>query len=274
MGFALSLPLALNVAVRNVRTATGDFSGAVGMSVFLKPGVTEAKARQLAYVAGERVGVASVTLITAAQALEEFRRESGFGAALGALSDNPLPHVLAIRPTAAAASSQQLDALRDYLAGWPEVDSVQLDRDWVLRFNALLDLLRESLWVAAALLGVGVVTIVGNTIRLEIRSRRAEIEVTKLVGGSNAFVRRPFLYAGTLTGLAAGLIAFGVVAIGKIALAAPAQRLAIAYGSQYVLQGPNATELGVLLLAGAALGWLGAWVASAGQLAGIEPKTT
>jgi cell division transport system permease protein len=273
MGLALSLPLALNVLVRNVRDATGDFSEAVGLSVYFKSYVSPQKVQQLAKTAGERTGVASVTLITAAQALEEFRTQSGFGAALDALTDNPLPNVLTIRPTPGNSSPVQLDALRDYLASWPEVDSVQLDRDWVLRFSAILELLRRTVLITAVLLGAGVVAVVGNTIRLEILNRRADIEVTKLVGGTNAFVRRPFLYAGVLYGIAAGLIGFGVVALARLALASSASALSAAYGGQFVLRGPDLPELGTLLVAGIALGWLGAWIAAARQLARIEPRT-
>src|SRR5579863_5921510 len=180
MGLALALPLGLEVLVRNVRGATGDFSDAVGMSVYLKLQTPEQTARQLAQTLRAQAGVAEVTLITAAQALEQFRSSSGFGAALEALTDNPLPHVLIVRPAADAASPARMEALRTAITAWPEVDSVQLDRDWLQRFDALLDLLRRVLWISAGLLGAGVIIIVGNTIRLEIRSRSAEIEVTQL----------------------------------------------------------------------------------------------
>ncbi len=273
MGLALALPLALNVLVRNVHDATGNFSEAVGLSVYFKPEVPEQKARQLAKSAAERAGVASATLITASEALAEFRAQSGFGAALDALPDNPLPNVLTIRPAPDAASPPQLDALRSYLLSWPEVDSVQLDRDWVLRFSAILELLRRVVLITAVLLGAGVIAVVGNTIRLEILNRRAEIEVTKLVGGTNAFVRRPFLYAGVLYGILAGALAWSIVALARASLAAAALRLATAYGSGFTLEGPSLAELGLLLVAGMVLGWLGAWIAAARQLARIEPRT-
>jgi cell division transport system permease protein len=274
MGLALSLPLALNVLVRNVRDATGDFSGAIGLSIYFKTDVSPQKVQQLAKTAADRAGVASVTLVTAAQALEEFRAQSGFGAALDALTDNPLPNVLTIRPTPFSSTPERLDALRDYFASWPEVDSVQLDRDWALRFGAILELLRRTVLIAAVLLGTGVVAVVGNTIRLEILNRRAEIEVTKLVGGTNAFVRRPFLYAGVLYGIAAGAIAWGVVAVAQLALAGAAAHLAAAYGSHFALRGPDGHELEALVTGGVVLGWLGAWIAAAQQLARIEPERT
>jgi cell division transport system permease protein len=271
IGLALALPLGLELLVRNVRAATGDFSTAVGLTVYLKPQISEQSARALAKNLGERVGVASVSLITAAQALEEFRAQSGFGNALDALTDNPLPNVLTIRPAPGAVDSAQLAALRSAVAAWPEVDSVQLDQDWVLRFNAILALIARVVWITAALLAAGVVAVVGNTIRLEIRSRGAEIEVTRLVGGSLAYVRRPFLYTGALYGLIAGLIAWGIVAAAHLALAPSVAQLAAAYGEHFALQGPSARELGALALAGIGLGWLGAALASAREIARSAP---
>jgi cell division transport system permease protein len=271
MGLALALPLGLEVLVRNVRAATGDFSGAVSVSVYLKTGVSESRAQQLARLARERPGVGAVQLITATQALAQFRTQSGFGAALDALQDNPLPHVLAITPVAMNSSPADMESLRRYLAAWPEADTVQLDGDWVARFNAILDLLRRALLLAAGLLGLGVVAVVGNTIRLEIQNRRAEIEVTKLVGGTNGFVRRPFLYTGALYGLLGGLTAWLLVAIALHLLGPATARVAQSYGSAFALAGPAPRDLGILLGAGTLLGWLGAWLAAARHLARIEP---
>lgn len=271
MGLALALPLALNTLVGNVRLATGDFSGALGMSVYLKTAVSEQTARQLAQNLRERAGVADVTLVTAAEALEEFRSQPGFGAALDALTDNPLPNVLTVRPAADATSPEQLDALRAAIEAWPEVDSVQLDRDWLLRFDALLDLMRRALWITAALLGAGVIAVVGNTIRLEIKTRAAEIEVTQLVGGSRAFVRRPFLYTGMLYGLIAGVLAWVLVAAARYALNPSVARLASAYGQSFTLAGPTMRELGWSMLGGLVLGWIGAALASGREIARSAP---
>jgi len=271
MGLALALPLALQVLVRNVRGATGDFSDAIGLSVYLKPEASEQQARQFAKTAGEHQGVARVTLITAAQGLEDFRAQSGFGDALNALTGNPLPHVLAIQPSPAAQGPQQLDALRAWLLAWPEVDSVTLDRDWVVRFNAILGLIRRILVITAILLAAGVVAVVGNTIRLEILNRRAEIEVTKLVGATNAFVRRPFLYTGMFYGLLAGLLAWAIVAAARAVLATGASRLDAAYGQRFELAGPTLRELGLLAAAGLVLGVAGALLATARELSRIEP---
>jgi cell division transport system permease protein len=147
-----------------------------------------------------------------------------------------------------------------------------VDAEWVMRFNAILDLLRHLLLIAAALLGIGVLAVIGNTIRLEITGRRTEIEVTKLVGGSNSFVRRPFLYTGMLYGLGGALLAWGIVALAIVVLSEPAATLARLYGSRYVLHGPTTDDVGVLLGAGVVLGWLGAWIAAARHLRDIEPR--
>jgi cell division transport system permease protein len=273
MALALALPLGLDVFVANVRTATGDFSGAIGLSAYLHLDVSEERMQQLARSAREHAGVAHVDVVSAASALEQFRKESGFGAALDALTSNPLPPVISVTPSATASSPAQVEILRRYLAAWPEVESVQVDGDWVVRFNAILDELRDLLLLAGLLLGAGVVVVVGNTIRLEIDNRRAEIEVTKLVGGTNAFVRRPFLYAGTLYGLLAGAFAWLIVLAATLGLQPATTRLALAYGSHFVLLGPGLRDAGLAVGAGTLLGWIGAWLASARHLSRITPES-
>ena len=272
IALALALPTALRVFVINAQAATGNFAGAVDMSVYLKTDVPLAKAQQLAQSAQQRSDVATVTLIPADQGLQEFRVYSGFGDALTALKENPLPHVLHVRPRADFTSGAALESLKRYFSAWPEVDLVQVDAEWVMRFNAILELLRHLLLIAAALLGVGVLAVIGNTIRLEIQARRAEIEVTKLVGGSNSYVRRPFLYTGMLYGLGGALLAWGIVATAVVILGAPVATLARLYGSRYVLHGPSTDDIGILLGAGVVLGWLGAWISAARHLRDIEPR--
>ena len=272
IGLALSLPLGLKLFVSNAQVATGGFADAVDMSVFFKPGVSLDKVQQLARSARQRSGVASANVITSDEALVEFRKYSGFGDALKALPDNPLPHVLHVTPTADGSSPAALEALQRYFTAWPEVDLVQSDADWVLRFNAILVLLERVLLITAILLGIGVAAVIGNTIRLEIQGRRAEIEVTKLVGGSNAFVRRPFLYTGVLYGLTGGLFAWGISAGARAALADPVSRLSGLYGSHFALAGPDPHDVGVLLLGAAVLGWLGAFISTARHLWRIQPR--
>ena len=272
IALALALPTSLRLFVTDAQLATGNFANAVDVSVYLKTDVPLAKAQQLAQAAGQRAEVAAVTVIAADKGLEDFRTYSGFGEALQALKENPLPHVLHVRPKAEDSSAAALESLRRYFSAWPEVDLVQVDSEWVMRFNAILEVLRWLLLIAAVLLGLGVLAVIGNTIRLEIQGRRAEIEVTKLVGGSNSFVRRPFLYTGVLYGLGGALLAWGIVAIAVAVLGDPVATLARLYGSRYVLRGPSRDDIGILLGAGAALGWLGAWISAARHLRSIEPR--
>ena len=272
IALALALPTSLRLFVTNAQLATGNFANAVDVSVYLKTDVPLAKAQQLAQAAGQRPDVAAVTVIPADKGLEDFRTYSGFGEALQALKENPLPHVLHVRPRAEDSSPAALESLRRYFSAWPEVDLVQVDSEWVMRFNAILEVLRRLLLIAAALLGLGVLAVIGNTIRLEIQGRRAEIEVTKLVGGSNSFVRRPFLYTGVLYGVGGALLAWAIVVIAVAVLGDSVATLARLYGSRYVLQGPSRDDIGILLGAGAVLGWLGAWISAARHLRSIEPR--
>ncbi len=272
IALALALPSSLRLFVTNAQLATGNFANAVDVSVYLKTDVPLAKAQQLAQAAGQRADVAAVTMIPADKGLEDFRTYSGFGEALEALKENPLPHVLHVRPKEDDSSAAALESLRRYFSAWPEVDLVQVDSEWVMRFNAILEVLRMLLLIAAALLGLGVLAVIGNTIRLEIQGRRAEIEVTKLVGGSNSFVRRPFLYTGVLYGLGGALLAWGIIAIAVAVLGDSVATLARLYGSRYTLQGPSRDDIGILLGAGVVLGWLGAWISAARHLRSIEPR--
>ena len=270
MALALALPQSLLTLVRNTTSATGNFSGTITLTAYLKPEVGEQKADQLARSTRARSGVERVELITATQAMAEFRRNSGLGAALDVLPENPLPHVLIVTPAPSASDRASVETLRTALAAWPEIELVQLDSDWVNRITAILSVLHAVLWMIAALLAAAVIAVVGNTIRLEIQARRTEIEVTKLVGGTNAFVRRPFLYTGLLYGLMAGALAWLIVAAAILSLRSAVRELAQAYGSQFVLAGPGLHELGWLAAAGALLGWLGAWLAASGHLARID----
>jgi cell division transport system permease protein len=272
IGIALALPACLHVLVQNVRSASGGWGNALDISVYMKPKASLEQAKQAAERIRKRRDVESVTIVRADDALEEFRRNSGFGEALDALKDNPLPHALVVRPAAEARESARVATLSEELRKIDGVDIVQLDTAWVSRFNAILDVVRRIVLLALGLFALGILVIVGNTIRLDIENRRDEIEVTKLVGGSNAFVRRPFLYNGVWYGLGGGLIAWLVVTVVIAALGEPVQRIAGLYGSRFELKGLGLEGSAALLLGGAALGWMGSYIASTRQLRGIEPK--
>lgn len=272
IAIALALPTTLWLLVKNARIAAGDVTDSIELSVFFKADVPLEQAEQLAAAARQRPGVGEVTLIAADDALEEFRQYSGFGVALDALQGNPLPHVIVVKPEVLYANPSGVESLKRYLAAWPEVETVQFDGEWVRRLTAILDLLRNVFVVFAVVLGIGVLAVVGNAIRLEIRARRSEIEVTKLVGGTNAFVRRPFLYEGVIFGLLGGGAAVGIVSLAVASLIEPVGRLALLYGGQFVLSGIGAIEATVLVVGGALLGVIGAWLGAARLIARIEAR--
>jgi cell division transport system permease protein len=272
IGIALALPACLNVLVQNVRAASGGWSNALDVSVYMKQSASLGDAKSVAERVRKRRDVAEVTLVPADDALAEFRRNSGFGEALDALKENPLPHALIVRPAEAFLDPGHVATLTAELKLLPGVDVVQLDTEWVSRFNAILDVVRRVVLLAAGLFALGILVIVGNTIRLDIENRRGEIEVTKLVGGSDAFVRRPFLYNGVWYGLGGGAIAWLVVTVVVMVLGDPVRRIAGLYGSGFTLHGLDAQSALVLVAGGALLGWLGSFIVATRELRGIEPK--
>ncbi len=272
IGIALALPAGLRVLVNNAGNLSGSWESAVDFTVYLELTVDEQRARELAREIQARPDVLSVELISRTQALEEFRAYSGFGDALKALEENPLPHALVVRPGSDGDSETDISALAAQLDDLGETALVQLDTAWVERFRAILDIARRSVDMATVLLALAVIIVIGNTIRLEINNRRQEIEVMKLVGGSDGFVRRPFLYLGLWYGLAGGVLAWLVLLLGLTLLAGPVANLAGLYRSGFVLRGLGASEVLALLASGAVLGWLGAGLAAARHLRAIQPS--
>ena len=272
IGIALALPACLHVLVQNVRAASGGWGNALDISVYMKTDATLEQAKQAQKRIEQRRDVEEVTLVEADAALAEFRKSSGFGEALDALEDNPLPHALVVRPAEEFRDPATVDGLTDELRKIDGVDIVQLDTAWVSRFNAILDVVRRVVLLAAGLFALGILVIVGNTIRLDIENRRDEIEVTKLVGGSDGFVRRPFLYNGVWYGLGGGLVAWLTVTVVIALLGEPVQRIAGLYGSSFQLQGLGLEGSAVLLAGGVLLGWLGSFIAATKEIRGIEPK--
>jgi cell division transport system permease protein len=269
---ALALPAGLWLVVKNARAATGDLATAVQVTAYLKVGAPLARAEQLARALRERPEVAEVRVVSADQGLKEFRERSGFGTALDALTDNPLPHALIVQPRPESRDGKVIERLREAIAAERDVDMVQADAEWAQRLAALIEVLRTLFVAASALLAVGVLAVIGNTIRLEIGARREEIEVTKLVGGSDAFVRRPFLYAGLFQGAFGGLLALGLVALMMSAVEGPIARLTALYGGRFRLGGLGPEEGALVLLVGAVLGLAGAWIGAARHLSRIEPR--
>ena len=270
IAISLALPAGLYVLLDNLRTVSGQWEQAAQVSLFLRQDLRLDAAQAFADEVRALPEVASVTLIPAEQALAEFRRTSGFGDALNALTENPLPTVLSIQPRVGTGAAR-IKLMVETLGARDIVELAQLDMEWLERLFAMMDIVRHAITIIAVLLGFGVLLAVGNTIRLDIENRRNEIVVSKLIGATNAFIRRPFLYGGIWYGLLGGLGAWIVVSIGMSVIDAPVQQLTHLYQSGYQLRGLGfGGGIGLLLLGGT-LGWCGAWLAVGRHLRAIEP---
>ena len=271
IGIALALPSGLHVVLKNAQQLSGGWDGAAQISLFLKRAVPDDEANRLARQIQRLPEVASVSYISRREALQEFQRLSGFGDALEALQDNPLPSVLVIHPTPAASSPAATEKLLLRLQDYPPVDIAQLDMQWVKRLYVIMELVRRGVVVLAALLALAVLLVIGNTIRLAIQNRRDEIVVMKLIGGTDAFIRRPFLYTGFWYGLFGGVIAWLLVSLSLTILSEPVERLSGLYQSQFELTGLDATTTGMLIGSSILLGLAGSWLAVGRHLRDIEP---
>lgn len=272
IGIALALPSGLYLLLDNLHRLSGSWDGQASISVFLKADVPARQAEGLAARIRQWPEIESQRLITPAQALEEFTARSGFADALDTLDENPLPAVLIVAPRREHTTPEAAAQLQQKLLSLPEVDLAQLDLEWVQRLAAMIDIARRGILVISTLLALAVLLVIGNTIRLEIQNRRAEIVVIKLIGATNAFVRRPFLYCGLWYGLLGALLAWFLVAGGFWLLADPVTRLAGLYQSDFTLETLPLLSLGLLLACGILLGLLGSWLAVGRHLNAIEPN--
>lgn len=271
IGIALALPAGLYVLLGNLQQLATGWEGTAQVSLFMREDVGEPEIQALAHKLGRWEGVAEVRYISRAQALAEFRELSGFGAALDTLDENPLPAVLVLRPTLADADPAHMQRLLTRLRALPAVELAQLDMDWIRRLNAIIELGQRGVLLLGALLSLAILLVVGNTIRLTILARRREIVVSKLIGATNAFIRRPFLYTGLWYGLLGALIAWLLVTLFIGLLRGPAGQLSLLYESDFQLGGLDPQTSLFLLAGGALLGLAGSWLAVGRHLQDIEP---
>jgi len=265
MAIAMALPLALGMVLMNVQRVSGTVQAAREMSVFLKPAITLEQANALAAKVAARGDVEKVTVVSPDEGLAEFRKLSDLANSIDLLGSNPLPSVLKIRPRDDGM------VLAQDLQKWPEADVVQHDGQWRQRLNAWLSLGERMLKILSILFGVGVLLVVGNTVRLDIGTRRAEIAVMQQLGATDGFIRRPFLYLGFWYGLAAGALALGLSLFAGLAMDERLRPLLASYDSRFTLQGPDLAMVLGLLAGSAILGWMGAWLASGHHLRQTRP---
>lgn len=270
MAVALSLPMGLALLLDNVERLGGSWQRAAQISLYMQLEVNAQQGQALREQIIQMPDVSEANWISREQALEEFQQLSGLGEALRELPDNPLPGVIVVTPS--EIDRDNLETLRQRLAELPGVEQAQLDLLWVERLTAILKLGDRFVFGLSLLLIATLLLVIGNTIRLHIENRRTEIEVVKLVGGTDGYVRRPFLYMGALYGLGAGLIAWLLLAYGLGWLNEAVVGLAGLYGSDFSLAGVPADDAVSLVLGAVLLGYIGAWLAVARHLNELAPR--
>ena len=265
---ALSLPFALYVILDNAHRAVGGLDRSAHLTAFLRHDLDETQAASVASAIRQWDEVKHVRVVTRTEALSEYQQMSGFDDVRAIFEgQNPLPDLIVITARDERSDRAALVALRDRVSVRNEVDAVELDLIWVDRLAAILETLRRIVEVLFALLGLGILLIVGNTIRLSIESRREEIGIIRLFGATDAFVRRPFLYSGLWYGITAGGVACALVAAATRLAAGPVERLVALYSSDFELIGLQPWSAIVAIAAGGLLGLGGAWIAVARVLA-------
>lgn len=272
VGIALALPVTLLLALENFSAVGKSWDANPKISVYLNVQAQPAAIEQLLKKIPEFPGVQSLEYLSPTDALEDFQRFSGFSGALDALASNPLPPTVIVTPHKSVMDDNGLQALSERLESEAIVQNVNVDLDWVRRLHEIMRLGEKIVLALATLLSLGVLLAIGNTIRLAIENRRDEILVSKLVGGTDSFVRRPFLYTGAWYGVFGGVIACLIVAISYATIEPTVQRLATLYRSDFSLLGLSFDVILRLLGISIALGWLGAWLAVGRHLSEIEPK--
>ena len=273
LGIALALPAGLYVILDHASQLSGDINSINQISLFMKKGISEKSIQQIQKKLEAYPEIAQVKHVNREAALQEFQDNSGFGEALKALNDNPLPDLLIVSPSMTHNDPQQINILLNDLKTIKQVDLVQLDIQWLQRLYAILHIGQRGVLIIGSLLALGVLLIVGNTIRLAIENRRSEIVVMKLIGATNSFIRRPFLYTGFWYGLMGSLIAILLVNISLIIINDPLAHLSSLYESNlFSLKLMGIKISATLLLSGCLLGLMGARIAVGKHLKEIEPK--
>jgi cell division transport system permease protein len=272
IAIALTLPAGLYVLLSNLEQVSNQQDDASQISLFLHDKTSVQKAEKLAEELTTWSEIAQVDYQSAQQSLEEFRQLSGMDDLLDTLPNNPLPALIIVTPNESHKQADTMTNLVDRLEALSEVDIAKLDMEWLQRLKAISELIQRGIHILAILLSLSVLLVIGNTIRLSILSRHAEIKIIKLVGGTDAFVQRPFLYTGFWYGFLGGLLAWFTLLTSLILIDGPLAELTSLYQSQFTLTWHALNMLFVLPAGGMSLGVIGAWIATARHLSAIEPS--
>lgn len=269
IGIALSLPAGMYVLLQNAQGLVEKLSGTPQISLFLSIDIKPEELEKLRAQLTGNAAIASIEFVPRAQALEQLKKSSGLADVIGGLEANPLPDAFVIHPKSAEA--QSLEQLHSELSKLPKIDHAQLDSAWAYKLEAILKFGRMVVLILASMLSLALIAITFNTIRLQILTQRDEIEVSKLIGASNHFIRRPFLYFGATQGLFGGIMAWLIITISLWLLNQQMDALAQLYASQLSLHPLTLGDSLSLLLFSIYLGWLGAWLSVNRHLSQIEP---
>ncbi|TQV89233.1 permease-like cell division protein FtsX [Aliikangiella coralliicola] len=272
IAIALALPAGLQILLENGKSLSENWDGASRISLYLKSDLSQSKLLELADKVSQEPGVANVNIITQQQALDDFKQHSGFAEAIEQLDSNPLPPVLVVQPAVSHASPEASEIMLSQFKTYREVELAQLDLDWVRKLYAMLQLAEKAASALGVALALAVLLIVGNTIRLSVQNRREEIEVVKLVGATDAFIRRPFLYTGFWYGLLSGVTCWLILTISLLWLQDPVANLAGLYQSQFRISGLGWLQSFQLISASCVLGLLGSWLSVGRHIRQIEPR--
>ena len=270
IAITLSLPSGLLVSINNLQSLSGQIEFNNNISLFLKNNVTMNNAKTLVESLQMDIKISDVVLIDKHQALEEFRQYSGFGSAISALGDNPLPHVIQITPIESFNNPVALESLVSTLKQRPNIQLVQMDMGWLERLNGILHIAHRGVLLITILLGFAVLLIVSNTIRLELQNRQNEIDITRLVGATRSFIKRPFIYSGFWYGLLGGVFACVLVNLFVLLIDGPASSLALLYNSSFSLQFMPIAHACLWILFSILLGIVGSWIIVSHHLSELE----
>ena len=270
IGIALSLPAGFYLGLNNLQTFSRQLSSDPQVSIFMAIDAGAAEVAAVEQRLKSNPEISRVEFITRDQALARLKRSAGLSDVLANLGRNPLPDAFVV--TARSNDPATLEALHDQARQWPKVEHVQVDAEWARRLNAALNVGRMLVILLAVLLAVALVAVTFNTIRLQILTRRDEIEVSRLIGATNPFIRRPFLYFGALQGLAGGFAAWVILASAVLVLNIQLADLTGLYGTLFKLEWPDLAYTTTLLVFSAALGWLGAWLSVSRHLWLMGPR--
>lgn len=267
---ALSLPAGFYLGIDNLARFSRQITSDPQISLFLALEANATDASEIDRRLRAHNGVDEFRFISREQALQRLKRSAGMADVLAELDSNPLPDAFVV--TAKSADPEALERLRSDVTAWPKIDYVQLDSDWARKLDAALRIGRLLVMLLGVMLSIALIAITFNTIRLQILTRRDEIEVSKLIGATNPFIRRPFLYFGSVQGLAGGAGAWVVVALAVQVLNMGLSELAALYGTTLKLSGLSSSQSIALLLIASGLGWLGAWLSVSRHLSQIDPR--